>query len=378
MAAGIETRSSRGRTVYRAVVFDKATDRKRSKTFPSVTAARQWRNDAMAALRAGTLTTSRGPTLNDAVDKWLDALREGHVRNRSGDPYKPSAVRGYEHCLRHRVLPRLGHMRLEEIRPQDVQALVDKLVEDKCAPATIDSALTPLRALYRRAVARGEVTHNPTLRIEKPAVRCKVRVVASPVEAATRLDALDREDRPLWATAFYAGLRRGELIGLRWEDVDLATGVLHVRRGWDAVQGEIAPKSRQGRRDVPIPAVLRDYLLEHRMATLGDGRVFVADRQVRTQAERAGKRWTEQGHERLTLHDARHTYASLMIAAGVNAKALSTFMGHGNIGITLDLYGHLMPGSQAEAATLLDAYLAREVGGSTSPSTSPEPLQPAA
>jgi integrase len=114
------------------------------------------------------------------------------------------------------------------------------------------------------------------------------------------------------------------------------------------------------------------------MNTMGEGRVFNAARQVRTQAERAGKRWTEQGHDRLTLHDARHTYASLMIAAGVNAKALSTFMGHANIGITLDLYGHMMPGSEAEAATLLDAYLAREVGGCTSTSTSTEPLQAAA
>jgi hypothetical protein len=67
-----------------------------------------------------------------------------------------------------------------------------------------------------------------------------------------------------------------------------------------------------------------------------------------------------------------------MIAAGVNAKALSTFMGHANIGITLDLYGHLMPGSQAEAATLLGAYLAREVDDATSTSTSTEQLQPAA
>jgi integrase len=366
MATGIDERKrGDGKTSYQAHVWDARNGKRIRKTFDNKTAAKQWRTDAMAALRAGTMTTSRGPTLNDAVDKWLDALRDGHVRNRSGDPYKPSAIRGYEHCLRHRVLPQLGHMRLGEIRPQDVQRLVDHLVEKRCAAATIDSALTPLRALYRRAVARGEVTTNPTLRIEKPAVRCKVRIVASPVEAATRLDALDCEDRPLWATAFYAGLRRGELIGLRWEDVDLATGVIHVRRGWDEVEGEIAPKSRQGRRAVPIPAVLRDYLLEHRMATMGDGRVFNAARQVRTQAERAGKRWTDQGLDRLTLHCARHTYASLMIAAGVNAKALSTFMGHANIGITLDLYGHMMPGSEAEAATLLDTYLAREVDGST-------------
>ena len=271
------------------------------------------------------------------------------------------------------MLPVLGDRRLNEIRPQDVQALIDTLVKANVAPATIDAALTPLRALYRRAVARGDVSANPTLRIEKPAVRCKVRRVAAPVEAAQRLDALDREDRALWAVAFYGGLRRGELIGLGWADVDLATGVIHVRRGWDHIEGEIAPKSRQGKRDVPIPAVLRDHLLEYRMSSDGNERVFQSDRHVRKQAERAGKRWQEIDLDRLTLHDARHTYASLMIAAGVNAKALSTFMGHANIGITLDLYGHLMPGSQAEAADLLDAYLAREVGGSTFTITSTEP-----
>ena len=305
-------------------------------------------------------------------------LRARHVRNRSGDPYKPAAIRGYEYTLRKHVLPRVGHLRLEEIRPQDVQRLVDALVERKCAPATIDAALTPLRALDRRAVARGEVTNKPTLRIEKPAVRCKVRRVASPAEAATLLAALEPPDRPLWAVAMYAGLRRGELVGLRWEDVDLATGVIQVRRGWDAVEGEIAPKSRQGRRDAPIPAVLRDHLVVHRLDSSGERRVFASDRQVRTQAERACKRWQDQGLGHLTLHDARHTYASLMIAAGVNAKALSAFMGHANIGITLDLYGHMLPGSEAEAATLLDAYLVREVGSTTSPSASHDPAPAAA
>ncbi|HMH46479.1 MAG TPA: tyrosine-type recombinase/integrase, partial [Solirubrobacteraceae bacterium] len=69
------------------------------------------------------------------------------------------------------------------------------------------------------------------------------------------------------------------------------------------------------------------------------------------------KRWETAQVERITMHEARHTFASLMIAAGVNAKALSTYMGHANISITLDLYGHLMPGNEAEAAGLLDAYL---------------------
>ena len=72
---------------------------------------------------------------------------------------------------------------------------------------------------------------------------------------------------------------------------------------------------------------------------------------------RADEAWAEAGLERITPHACRHTFASLMIAAGVNAKALSTFMGHTNISITLDRYGHLMPGSEEEAAGLLDAYL---------------------
>jgi integrase len=184
----------------------------------------------------------------------------------------------------------------------------------------------------------------------------------------------------LWAAAFYGGLRRGELIALRWDDVDLATAVIHVGRGWDAVEGEIAPKSRQGRRNVPVPACLRDYLVEHRMNGTGRGRVFASDRQVRAQAERAGDVWENAGLDAITLHGARHTYASLMIAAGVNAKALSTFMGHAKIAITIDLYGHLMPGSEAEAADLLDLFLARDAEGdrdSASPETSPDPSESA-
>src|SRR4051794_39532382 len=74
--------------------------------------------------------------------------------------------------------------------------------------------------------------------------------------AEALLSSLDGEDRALFATAIYAGLRRGELTALRWADVDLAAGVIRVRRGWDQIEGEIAPKSREGRRNVPVPAPL--------------------------------------------------------------------------------------------------------------------------
>jgi integrase len=164
----------------------------------------------------------------------------------------------------------------------------------------------------------------------------------------------------------YAGLRRAELQALRVMDINLASGVLRVEHGWDPAEGQIEPKSRAARRRVPITPILRDYLIEHlsRVNRQGTDLIFGRTRTLpfvhnRVQ-ERADEAWKESGLKRVTPHDCRHTFASMMIAAGVNAKALSTFCGHANISVTLDRYGHLMPGSEEEAAGLLDTYLAAE------------------
>jgi integrase len=138
--------------------------------------------------------------------------------------------------------------------------------------------------------------------------------------------------------------------------------VINVERSWDQKQGLVEPKSMAGRRRVPIAAVLRDYLVNHRMTTKSDGLVF-ARKDGRpfnptTVSQRAERAWKNAKLQPVTLHECRHTFATLMIAAGVNAKALQTFMGHSSITVTLDRYGHLFPGSEEEAAVLLDAYLA--------------------
>ena len=139
---------------------------------------------------------------------------------------------------------------------------------------------------------------------------------------------------------------------------------------------------------MPIAAALRDYLDEHLLGVgwrdRPDGLVFGSAPRVpftgTPTAQRASKAWTKARLEQITLHECRHTFASLMIAAGVNAKALSTYMGHANISITLDRYGHLMPGNEEEAASMLDAYMARSCGpvsGQLGPnSTRPNPTQP--
>jgi integrase len=195
-----------------------------------------------------------------------------------------------------------------------------------------------------------------------PAVRGRRDRIASPVEAAALIAALPEQDRALWATAMYAGLRHGELRALRDEDVDLAAGLIRVERSWDHVEGVIEPKTQAGRRRVPIVAALRVQLAAHKLRRdpgelfFGeDGGPFSRDRLV----HRARKAWKAAGLEPIGLHECRHTCASVFIAAGVNLKALSSYLGHSSIQITLDRYGHLMPGNETEAVALVDDYLER-------------------
>lgn len=369
-AAGVRQRhgracaqSGRCKCPYEAFVYSKRDGKKIRKTFPTLAAAVAWRHDAAGAVRRNRLRAPVPVTINQAATAWLDGARAGVIRNRSGDPYKPSAIRAYEAALRLRLLSELGRVKLAEVTRTDLQDLVDRLVASGLSPSAVGVTILPLRAIYKRAIARGEVAVNPTTGLEMPAVRGGRDRIATPDECAALLEALPSGDGPIWATAVYAGLRRGELMALRVEDVDLATGVIRVCRGWDTVEGVILTKNGKDRR-VPIPAILRDYLDQHLLALdRADGLVFgVSGSSPFSPSplrERAAAAWASAGLPAITLHECRHTFASLMIAAGVNAKALSTYMGHANISITLDRYGHLMPGNEDEAASLLDAYLER-------------------
>lgn len=353
---------------YRANVWNPRTRKLMRKSSQSRAEVEGWHADATAALRRGTLSEPSTVTVSEAAEAWLAGVRAGSIRNRSGDRYKPSTVRGYERALRLRVLPELGHLRLSDVRRVDVQDLADSLLAEDASASTIRNTLDPLRAIYRRAHARDQVAVNPTGQIELPANRGRRDRVVPAQRFAALLAELPDQDRPLWATAGYAGLRRGELRGLRWEDVDLAAGLIRVERGWDDDEGEIEGKTRAARRTVPLVAELRRELAEHglRTAAVGDALVFPgADpgqpfhptgrgfrKRIADACEAAGIAPV------LTLHQCRHTFASFAIAAGVNAKALSTYMGHAGVGITLDRYGHLFPGNESEAAGQLDTFLA--------------------
>lgn len=335
------------------------------KTFPTLAEARAWRSETQTGVRRGTLRAPAHTSVREAAEELVAGMKCGRVRTRSGDLYKPSAIRSYEAALRDHVVPYLGPTRLGDVQRRDVQRIADDLLSQGRDPSTIRNALMPLRVIFRRAVEDGDVAVNPCSHLRLPAVRGRRERIASPDEAEQLLAVLDERDRAIWATALYAGLRRGELMALRWEEVDLAAGVIHVERAYDDKERvEVEPKSRAGRRVVPIVGALRDVLVEHKARERRDtGLVFGSSAETPFQPSNVWRRahtaWKQAGLNPIGLHEARHTFASVLIAAGVNAKAITTYMGHASIQTTYDLYGKLMPGSESEAAALVDAYLAR-------------------
>ncbi len=355
------------RKIYQAAVWSARDHKRIRKHFDTLGDAKVWRADSYAKLRRRELRAPSTMTFGEAALFWLDGVRAGSIRTRSGDLYKPSTIRSYEHAIRGGkggrggLLNAFGRVKLSELSLDEVQEFADRMLAGGAQPSTIRNAVMPVRVIC--SWRRREVPVNPTDGLRLPAVRFGRDRIASPSEAELLLAALTEADRPLWATALYAGLRRGELMALRWQDVDLIQGVLHVLRAWDPKErAMVAPKSKAGIRRVPIPAVLRAYLTPLKLAGPADPEALVFG--VRGEpfsassiGERANRAWNAAKLEPICLHECRHTFASLMIAAGVNAKALSTFMGHANISITLDRYGHLMPGAEDEAAGLMDAYL---------------------
>ena len=350
---------------WQAQAYDARSQKLVTRSFPSEGAARGWRHDIVTALRSGAIAprARSTPTVAQALEQLVAGMRDGSVLDRSGKAYKPATTRSYEQAAQTYLIPALGRLRLSDVRRADVQAFVDRLRARGLQPSTIHNKLDPLRVVYRRAVRDDLVAVDPTVELELPRIRGRRDHVAAPAHAAALLDALPVAERAFWATALYAGLRVGELRALRWTDVDFDVGLVRVERGWDDVDGEQEVKTDAGRRVVPLAGRLRAELAAHKLRT-GRGRDQLVFGRTPTSAlvrstvrRRALQAWAAAGLQPLTPHEARHTCASYLIAAGLNAKQVQTYIGHSDVRTTFNVYGHLLPGDEAGATAQLDAFL---------------------
>jgi integrase len=359
---------------FEAQVWSRRDGKAIRRRFPKLSEAKAWRSEAHTAVRRGSMRAPTQLTLREAAEKWLAGARAGTVLPRGGrHPFKPSVIRSYEGALNYRVLPELGALKLSAIERRDVQAFAERMLVEGLNPSTVKNNLMPLRVIFREAVHDGIVTLNPVdgVRLPSSAGEGKPRRVVSPDVALAFIGELPEGDQAFWATAFLGGLRAGELLALRWEDVN---GTVEVSRSWDREAGEVAPKSRAGTRKVPLSPTLVGYLDAHRALTGRDsglvfGKTETVPPSMSTMRKRATTAWKRMNArrverelepvEQVTLHEARHTFASLMIEAGVNAKAIATYLGHSSIEVTFDIYGHLFEGREQEDAARLDALIGR-------------------
>lgn len=362
---GIAQRTdAKGRTQYRGTAYDKRAKRHlRGPWTPNLAEARSWRVDAVAGIQAGRLSAAAGPTITEAIDQFLPGIERGSIRNRSGRAYKPSAIRGYKRDLLNRVGPTFGGVRIARLTRVDVQRWADDVAAEGLQPQTVRNIVTSLRALYAWALYRGMASVNPCTGVRLPAGGRRRDRVADPGDVPKLINTLALGDRAAFGLAVYAGLRLGEILALDWSAVDLDAHTIDVRRNWDHGARRIEQnfgeaKTGAGHRSVFIVDPLASLLNQHRGLTGGTGLLFpdVDDRSRPVSAgiltRRINRFWREANPplDGLTMHEARHTAASMFIHAGLNAKTVSTFMGHANISVTLDRYGHLFPGAKRRHA----------------------------
>ena len=364
---------------WQAWVWSKRDGEKIYKRFRTHAEARGWRTDAAKLVKDKKLRAPSTKTLRQEVDEWLAGARDGSIQNRRKERYKPSVLRLYETTLTLRVLPELGDRRLADVDHADLLLLKEGLLGAGCSASTIRNTFTPLQAVYRRAARNGLVPVNPTLDLELPTAASRERA-ATPAQAAELIDTLG-DLGPLWATAFYAGLRRGELQALRVRNVDLGAGAISVEHSWDRVEGEILPKSKAGIRRVFVLNALRPLLAALLEGRAADALVFGSETSsfdARATERRARRAWNAENERRqkeaekhgtesvpvewFGLHEARHSFSTFMDHAAISETRGDRYMGHSARGVA-GRYRRLLPGQTAEDASRLDDYLTGAAAG---------------
>ncbi|MFF3319346.1 tyrosine-type recombinase/integrase [Streptomyces sp. NPDC003035] len=315
------------------------------------------------------------PTRSAKLSEWLPYWLDNVVKPRR----KLSTYDKYEAHVRLYLVPMVGSKRLESLGVADVRRFLVQL-EKKTTAATAKESHRVLRTALTAACREELITRNVATLVEPP--RAKAREL-SPWSLDETLDFLAAARRdPLYAAfvlAIAMGLRRGELVGLRWTDIDLDKRVLYVRQQTQRRRGVLYdddPKGRR-RRAVPLPAMCIAPLRWHRMrqsdqrAKAGEkwqdgGYVFTTSTGRPVEPRNVYRSFTRvaasAGLRVIRLHDARHGCATLLTAAGVAPRVVMEILGHSQISITMDVYTHVVQDTQREAISHMDRLLKRRPG----------------
>jgi integrase len=358
--ANVERRKD-GRPGY-AVRWRDEAGRQRKKSFSRKVDADRYRAEVEHSLNLGSYVDPRAgrTTFRDYAEAW-----------RASQPHRPNtAIRARSQLTKH-VYPVLGHRPLAAARPSELQALVATL-STTLRPGSVRTVFATVRAIFAAAVRDRVIGNDPCAGVKLPAVH-RERIVPLTVDQVDALAAaLPARYRAVVVVAAGAGLRQGELFGLRVSDVDFLRRVVKVERQVQpAVGGGYAvtpPKNTASVRTVPVGNVVVTALAEHLREYPADSDGFV----FRTRAGGPCTRHTfnqsvwrpaakAAGLAGVGMHDLRHFYASVLIGAGLNPKAVAERLGHANAAMTLNVYSHLWPSDEDRTRQAIDDMFRRDV-----------------
>ncbi|PWU44509.1 site-specific integrase [Micromonospora globispora] len=292
------------------------------------------------------------------VGEWLDEW----LRMKERDGTRPSTLQGYRKLIENHIRPAVGKMALDKLNPTAIRRLLAEKTDAGLSATTVRH----IHGLIRNSLGdaeREELVHrNAAKSVRPPAMRQVERRALSVHEAKRLLDALrGHRLEALYVCALTVGLRRGELLGLAWSDIDFDAGTLTVRQTVQRAEGRlqlVPPKTERARRTVPVPAQTLALFRAHR-------RQQAADRLA------AGERWQDRGlvfpskvgtprdpdhidrtwHkiraaaelDWLRLHDLRHACATFLLVSGASPRTVMKVLGHSQIGLTMNTYAHVLP-----------------------------------
>ncbi len=324
---------------------------------------------AMTDSDAGLVFEAESLTVGNYLVQWLPGSVKGTV--------KQTTYECYERLMRLHLVPTLGRVKLKALTPAHVRALYKDKLDSGLSASTVQRIHALLHKALKQAMDDGFIPRNVTESAKAPRQSRKEMQSFTPEQTRVFLEAV-REDRlgALYLLAIHTGLRQGELLGLRWDDVDFETGRLAVRRTLSGAKGGVTfttPKNGKSRSVRLTPQAIetlrvhRKRQLEERIKLAGlwqdHNLVFCTSKGTALNRHNIHRRSFKPLLEQAGLphsfrfHDLRHNFATLMLTGGEHAKVIQEMLGHANINITLDIYSHVLPDMQEQAVNRLGALL---------------------
>jgi integrase len=325
-------------------------------------------DDERSKLRRGL--SVGGPKLTTAewLERWLRDVAKPKVR--------PSTYRRYKDLSEQHIAPMLGRIPLERLTPADVRQLLNAKLAEGLAPRTVHHVRSVLRTALHHAERDGLIQRNAAALAESPRVERKEMKSFTPEQARTFQQAIKTDpEQALYLVALDSGMRQGEILGLRWHNVDLEAGSLSLTHALQRVEGELVLvelKTTKSKRTLKLGVVAAKGLRDQRAwqvnerLRLGErwidhGLVFTGAHGLPLENTALTKRFqallARIGLPRMRFHDLRHSSATLLMSQHIPARVVMERLGHSTINLTLDTYSHVIQALNQEAADAMDRVL---------------------